>query len=165
MGKAIARDAANGTAPLDRIGAMLDEMSMLVRDAALAQPLLYPSEVEHPDVAELGLVDATIRIRHQRLKHMPAGWFSDPAWEILLFLFKSHLEDSQVTVGDVGHGTGNRPTTAIRWLEIIEAADFLERRRCTKDSRRVFVRLSRTGVMTMRQYFVAIRSAPPPFNS
>lgn len=137
---------------------MLDEMAELVREAAAAPALLYPTEVSDADIAEIGIIDATIRIRRQRSKQFPADWFSDPAWDILLFLYKSHLEDSRVTVGDVGYGTGNRPTTAIRWLEIIESAGLLERHRCTRDSRRVFVFLNVDGLAAMRRYFIAVRS-------
>jgi DNA-binding MarR family transcriptional regulator len=137
-------------------------MKVLVREAVSAQPILYPPEVTDPDIAELGLVDATIRIRRARAAHFPPEWFSDPAWDILLFLFISHLQEVKVTVGDVGHGTGNRPTTAIRWLDIIESAGLLDRRRSTRDSRRVYVFLNERGVNLMRKYFEAIRPNSEP---
>ena len=144
--------------PLERMGQMLDQMAILVREAASAQPILFASEVEDALVAERGLVDATIRSRRERAKQFPPGWFSDPAWDILLFLYKNHLENVRVTVGDVGHGTANRPTTTIRWLDIIESAGLLDRTRCTADTRRVFVFLNEQGVAHMNRYFDAVRS-------
>lgn len=157
MTKGTARARSASGPPLERIGTMLDQMVELVREAVSAQPILYPPEVVDAQIAELGLVEAMIRTRRRRTKQFPSDWFSDPAWDILLFLYMSHLEGTGVTVGDVGHGTGNRPTTAIRWLDIIEAAGLLERRRCSKDSRRVFVFLNEAGTAAMTQYFADVR--------
>jgi DNA-binding MarR family transcriptional regulator len=144
--------------PLERMEQMLDQMALLVREAASAQPVLFAPEVVDAAMTESGLVDATIRSRRERAKQFPPGWFSDPAWDILLFLFRSHLRDARMTVGDVGHGTENRPTTTIRWLDIIESAGLLDRHRCTADTRRVFVFLNDRGVTAMRRYFDAVRA-------
>jgi DNA-binding MarR family transcriptional regulator len=140
-----------------RIEEMLDEMTLLVRDAAAARPVFYALEVGNSDTQELGIVEATIRMRRERSSQFPADWFSDPAWDILLFLFECHLKGAKSTVGEVGAGTDNRPTTAIRWLDIIEAAGMLDRHRCLTDTRRVFVFLNEKGVSAMRLYFEKVR--------
>lgn len=143
--------------PLARIGEMLDEMTMLVRDAVAERPMLYALEVGNADTLELGIVEATIRMRRERSSQFPGDWFSDPAWDVLLFLFECHLIGAKVTVGEVSAGTDNRPTTAIRWLDIIEAAGMLDRQRCLTDTRRVFVFLNEKGVAAMRLYFERVR--------
>jgi DNA-binding MarR family transcriptional regulator len=52
--------------------------------------------------------------------------FSDPAWDIFLDLYLAELEDRKVLVSSVGRGA-IAETTALRWLDRLEAAGWIRR--------------------------------------
>jgi DNA-binding MarR family transcriptional regulator len=130
---------------------MLDELSSFVSAANGVNEQPPSASDEHRD--HRAEVLRVIKSREARGKHFPADWFSNPAWDLLLFLYEARLSGTNVTVGDVGNGTGTRPTTTIRWLEILESEALLDRRRDTVDTRRVYITLNDRGAAAMRAYF------------
>lgn len=94
-----------------------------------------------------------IQSRDDRIKLLSSSLFADPAWNILLDLFASHLEQQRVTITDVCAGSGVPATTALRWIENLQNEDFLVRRRDPIDARRTFIELSQGGLVRMRAYF------------
>jgi DNA-binding MarR family transcriptional regulator len=150
---------------LQRIGAMVEELSHYVAEVshcqAGAQLMLVDDDQSTAGRDDRMAIVRIMKSRDARASYFPADWFSNPAWDILLFLYCNHLEGHRLTVGDVGNGTGTRPTTTIRWLEILETEQMLDRHRCGVDSRRVYVSINDKGARAMRNYFdhvVRIRS-------
>lgn len=133
---------------------MLDELSLFVSAASGAVEL--PMVATDEDRDHRTEVVRIMKSRDARGKHFPADWFSNPAWDLLLFLYEARLSGTNVTVGDVGNGTGTRPTTTIRWLEILESEALLDRRRDTVDTRRVYITLNDKGAAAMRSYFASL---------
>lgn len=103
-------------------------------------------------------VRSILHLRQMRAMYMPADWFSDPAWDLLLHLYQAHLDGQEMTVGDLIDQTGLKPTTASRWLDCIANRDWLSRRRCEQDHRRIFVELTPKGATAMDNYFDALRN-------
>jgi len=151
------RATDQGGATLRRIGVMLDELSLFVSAASGVND--QPAAATDEDRDHRSEVLRIMKSREARGKHFPADWFSNPAWDLLLFLYEARLSGTNVTVGDVGNGTGTRPTTTIRWLEILESEALLDRRRDTIDTRRVYITLNDKGAAAMRAYF---NSVPGP---
>lgn len=148
------RAAEQTDATMHRISSMLEELRLFVHEAAGVPeraPANTPDALDHR--AEVARV---IKARDTRGKYFPADWFSNPAWDLLLFLYEARLTNTDVTVGDVGNGTGTRPTTTIRWLEILESEALLDRRRDTIDTRRVYITLNDKGAAAMRSYFASV---------
>ena len=94
-------------------------------------------------------------IRAKRREFFPGGMFSDPAWEILLTLYAAHLEQQRLSITRLAAEAQVPATTVLRWMSSLEVADLIVRTGDITDNRRVFVRLSQKGVLTMNSYFTA----------
>lgn len=102
-------------------------------------------------------VATIIRGRQARAKFMPESWFSDPAWDILLRLYEAYLDGLERTVGDLGSFASTSPATTNRWLDVLVSRGWINRRRCDRDQRRVFVSLTESGAAQMHDYFEQMR--------
>lgn len=98
-------------------------------------------------------------IRAKRREFFPGGLFSDRGWEILLTLYASHLEQQRLSITRLTAEAGIPATTVLRWMSSLEVADLIVRTGDITDNRRVFVRLSQKGVLTMNSYFTACGAA------
>ncbi|MEL0210672.1 MAG: MarR family transcriptional regulator [Novosphingobium sp.] len=111
--------------------------------------------------------------RRRRHKFLPADLFGEPTWDILLDLYIATREDRRVPTTSACIGAHVPPTTALRWLRILEARGLVEREDDGRDGRRTFVRLSASGLMAMDQTLAALAhsflkltsSLLPPRNS
>lgn len=71
-----------------------------------------------------------------------SGLFGEPAWDILLDLYVAELRERRVSVSDACLASGVPPTTALRWLALLEEANLVERHKDPHDARRVHLELS-----------------------
>lgn len=79
--------------------------------------------------------------------------FGEPAWDILLDLFAAGERGKRVAVTSACIGSGVPSTTALRWLNVLEARGLVEREEDLSDARRSFVRLTGKARMLMAEYF------------
>jgi hypothetical protein len=84
-----------------------------------------------------------------------AHLFGEPAWDILLDLFIAASEGKRISITSACIGAAAPPTTALRWLNLLEREGLIEREGDSKDMRRSYVRLSRLGVSRMTEFFSA----------
>ena len=84
--------------------------------------------------------------RRRRHKFLPADLFGEPTWDILLDLYIALREDRRVPTTSSCIGAHVPPTTALRWLRILEARGLVEREDDGRDGRRTFVCLTRRGL-------------------
>jgi DNA-binding MarR family transcriptional regulator len=146
----------NNTRPLIRIGTMLKELATFVDGAAGNDTGNRSFSRQRSDATmavPAATVGALIETRKARGALFPKNWFSDPAWDILLFLYRAHLSNDRITVGNISEGCDSRPTTTIRWVDILESYKLVTRQRCKLDSRRAFIELTGKGVDAMNSYF------------
>ncbi|MBF9153159.1 winged helix DNA-binding protein [Novosphingobium jiangmenense] len=87
--------------------------------------------------------------RRRRHKYLPADLFGEPTWDILLDLYVAARESRRVPTTSACIGAHVPPTTALRWLRILEARGMVEREDDGKDGRRTFVRLTPSGLAAM----------------
>lgn len=87
--------------------------------------------------------------RRRRHRYLPAELFGEPTWDILLDLYIAARERRRVPTTSACIGAHVPPTTALRWLRILEARGMVDREDDGRDGRRTFVCLSTTGLAAM----------------
>lgn len=90
-------------------------------------------------------------------------FFGEPAWDIYLDLYIAAHERRDVSVTSACLATTLPPTTALRWLRLMEDEGIVVRERDDRDSRRSNVRLSAEAFTRMTRYFKAIAEDQPAF--
>ena len=101
-----------------------------------------------PDML-LALARECYAMRRRRDRHLPSDLFGEPTWDILLDLYVATRENRPVPTTSACIGADVPPTTALRWLRILEARGLVEREEDCRDGRRTFVRLSKQGLAAM----------------
>ena len=86
-----------------------------------------------------------------------ATLFGEPAWDILLDLMSAEMTETRLSVSSACIGANVPPTTALRWLAILEERGLVTRENDASDRRRAFVRITPEGVRKMKSYFTEIR--------
>jgi DNA-binding MarR family transcriptional regulator len=89
------------------------------------------------------------KLRRRRDETLPAGLFSDPAWDILLDLYVHYGTDRLISVGSACIASAVPPTTGLRYIKIMEVEGLIERFSDDEDGRRFYVSLTRSAYQTM----------------
>ncbi len=79
--------------------------------------------------------------------------FGDPAWDILLDLVYAERDHKSVSVTSACMASGVPPTTALRWVTVLEARGYIERAQDKLDGRRRYVMLTEKGRTLMNRFF------------
>lgn len=87
--------------------------------------------------------------RRRRERFLAADLFGEPTWDILLDLYIAAGEGRRVPTTSACIGANVPPTTALRWLRILEARALVEREDDGRDGRRTFVCLTARGTAAM----------------
>jgi len=90
--------------------------------------------------------------RRKRDKIFGIGIFGEPAWDILLDLCVQSERGKQVSITSACIASGVAPTTALRWLSVLEANGIIVRNDDEHDARRCNVSLSKLGWKLMYDY-------------
>lgn len=99
------------------------------------------------------IVNDLIASRRLRERIFASSLFADPAWDILLGLYRDHLRDRPSYVKDACCVSIVPATTAMRWLVILESQGLIERAGDEADQRRVCLRLTPLAVSGLERYF------------
>lgn len=145
-----------------KLGKLSDEVSRIAgKLAKLALEHEVPSE---PGSSPLGAAKAKadipieavrreIHARRLRSQYFDSHLFADPAWDMLLELFRSEIAQQRVSVSALTMSAGVPATTALRWLKTMTDANLFFRRPDPTDARRFYVELSPRSSEAMRAYF------------
>lgn len=95
--------------------------------------------------------------RRRRLRYFDDDLFGEPSWDILLDLYIASCDGRRVPTTSACIGSNVPPTTALRWLRILESRGFVDRQSDDADGRRTFVSLSKKGVAVMEAYLESTR--------
>lgn len=83
------------------------------------------------------------RIRREREKLFEKpDLFGEPAWDILVDLFIAAEEGKRISVSSLCIAAAAPPTTALRWISILENGGLIERTSDALDARRFYLALS-----------------------
>lgn len=151
----------------ERLRRLNEEVAQVARDLAqLARPEIVTSLSATPNHLAIDPREIRAVIRSRRLREQVFGQdlFADPAWDMLLDLFAAGLEGKQVSVSSLCVAAATPPTTALRWIAVLQNAGLVERDSDPYDKRRAFIRLSAKAADAMRAYYSAMRRADPPFS-
>ncbi len=94
--------------------------------------------------------------RRRRHRFLPADLFGEPTWDILIDLYVAYREERRVPTTSSCIGAHVPPTTALRWLRILESRGLVEREDDGRDGRRTFVRLTPQGLAAMDATFASM---------
>lgn len=94
-----------------------------------------------------------LRLRRNRDQFFETELFADPAWDMLLELYAAELGQLRMSVGALCAGAAVPATTALRWINQLEANGLIARRADPRDGRRQFLRLTQSGLDAMNAYF------------
>jgi DNA-binding MarR family transcriptional regulator len=100
-----------------------------------------------------GAIQKIIEARKLRARFFDQNLFADPAWDILLDLYRAHLAQQRICITSVCFGAGVPVTTALRWLNALEERGLAKRSHDPLDGRRFFVSLTEKGASAMSGYF------------
>ncbi|MDQ0251078.1 exosome complex RNA-binding protein Rrp42 (RNase PH superfamily) [Sphingomonas kyeonggiensis] len=81
----------------------------------------------------------------------------EPAWDIMLDLFVAKANGMNVSVSSACIGSGVAPTTALRWIAMLEDNNIIFRKFDPEDQRRSFLELTESANDRMNRYFDYIR--------
>lgn len=105
-----------------------------------------------------------LRARLDMAKVIPKGLFRDSAWDMLLELFISGEEGGILYVKQLMIASGESAAAAMRRIDRLEHAEFLERTPDPFDHRRVIVRLTQRGrsamIAMLRNIFDPLPAVP-----
>lgn len=130
----------------DQLGQMSTSESDPAADSVADRAMTYQAEtsadrgaVITPDAAR---VRQLIQMRRLRDRFFDAALFADPAWDMLLDLAASRLEERSVSVSSLCIAAAVPPTTALRWIRMMTEQQLLVRRADPADARRMFIDLA-----------------------
>lgn len=91
--------------------------------------------------------------RRRRDDFFEANLFADPAWDMLLELYATQLEQRRISITNLCQSAAVPPTTALRWIKTLEDQGLISKQHDRLDARRVFISLSTQGATLMAAYF------------
>lgn len=111
--------------------------------------------------------DTLICAYRQRSDFFPPNLIADPAWDILLTLAKAELQFRQVSTADLCDAAVVPTTTALRWINHLAEAGWIERYSSELNPGRSFVVLSVEASSRIRAYLEGLSGALglPDFDS
>jgi DNA-binding MarR family transcriptional regulator len=96
-----------------------------------------------------------LNFRHRRNQLFPVGYFSDPAWDILLDLYDAKVNDRRISTTGLGLAGGVPQTTMLRYVDLLVKDGLAIRVKDPADGRRIFVELTDAGMQRMGMLFTA----------
>ncbi|MEQ1499493.1 MAG: MarR family transcriptional regulator [Novosphingobium sp.] len=94
------------------------------------------------------------RERRRRSKYFESNLFGEPAWDMMLDLFIAAVAEKRLSITALCYGSGSPPTTALRWIGLLEGHALVTRFADNLDKRRTWVVLTTKGDRAMRHYLL-----------
>jgi hypothetical protein len=103
----------------------------------------------------------TYRRRSLRSRYFNENYFSGgAAWNMLLDLAASQIEGKRISVTSVCLASQVPPTTALRWISILEDDGMILKENDYSDKRRTFIRISDHAMNSIYSYYSNLHSHP-----
>ena len=99
------------------------------------------------------LVRAVQRRRRGREAFFEGELFADPAWDMLLELYGSFLEQRRIAISSLCVAAHVPATTALRWICKLEHDGLAVRKDDPSDGRRSWIELTADAIDRMSRYF------------
>lgn len=131
-----------------RAGSELAELAAIARrlEAEALRHMGLPDDHELATIA-----DALWRARRARTKFFDSDLFGEPAWDMLLDMFRQTVWGHTVIVKSACIGAAVPITTGLRWIDVLMERGWLERTADPNDKRRQTLALTEDGYARMRK--------------
>lgn len=113
--------------------------------------LIVDGQSDHSESRLLRAAQSELERRRLRKRFLPADWFSEGPWNILVDLFENECHGREVSITSACIAAELPATTALRHIGQLIEAGLVQRLPDPKDNRRSFLRLSHDGLRTMRE--------------
>lgn len=123
------------------------------QSSSAEQPRLFGPESQG---AMSKAVASIMTLRNRRAKHMDASLFGEPAWDMLLTLFKAYLARTDLTVVQVCRSGGPYESTARRWIAILVDLGLVEVVSDGREDHLKTVRLTEQGAIKMTKSLIEL---------
>lgn len=100
--------------------------------------------------------------RRLREKFIASHHFGEPSWDMLLDLAIQSMIGRPVSVNSACIASAVAPTTALRWMAILEKEGLIVRKPGISDRRVNWVSLTPKGASLVKRYIIALNSNPKP---
>jgi hypothetical protein len=104
------------------------------------------------------LVCQAYEARRERTELFDADLFADPAWDILLAMYRDHLAGRPQTVSSAVWAADTPFTTGLRWLRVLENRGLVSRIDNPNDARSALVELTPLAINKMETYLERLRT-------
>lgn len=98
------------------------------------------------------VAELEIAIKKMRSSYFPETVLDDGGWNIMMDLFVQQQRGREVSISSACMASRVPPTTALRWIDILEAERIIVRENDPGDRRRRFVRLTDKAYTAMSEY-------------
>lgn len=94
-------------------------------------------------------IELEIHIRKERNKIFTKELFVDPAWDMMLDLYRAYKNEEKISVSSLCLASNSPPTTALRWIQKLLKNGLIERSADPNDRRKVYITLSAKSLQSM----------------
>lgn len=143
----------DGGAPVGRSRSF--EIECEARRAVQKETFQMPSDPRYHIESARNL----LKLRNSRNARFGGELFSDPAWDILLALYVSKLQQVRVKITSVIEASGVPPTTGLRWITSLIERGLVIRSANPTDARSSFLELSDGSASLVTLYLADCRAS------
>jgi DNA-binding MarR family transcriptional regulator len=147
--------SAGQAVELRRMARELARMADELEGRVAAPP---PEAFAERDRSLRAIARAAYRTRQERKRFLPEPLFSEPAWDMLLELFVAALDGKRIATKGLCGASGVPPSTAARYIDLLEETGLAVRSEDLADARRVFVAITPLGEQAMTAYLETLCS-------
>jgi hypothetical protein len=143
----------------DQVSRIATTLARLSTDPECASPDTQTDEAD-ADWENLGRkVTAVIQARRLRAHYFDEELFADPAWDMMLDLFRAELCQRRIATSSLCVAAAVPATTALRWIKAMTEKGLFVRHDDPFDGRRVYIELAPEVSEALRRYFAKIADA------
>ena len=121
------------------------------RTFPISKVLGFPSAQDNGEL--LQTVTAEIQARRDREQRFGSSLFSDPTWDILLALYRAHLQDRTLTPTELCIASTSAAGTALRWIAVLSKRGIIVEEHATRGALTSSSLLSELGASMMQDHF------------
>ena len=155
-GEATAEEAIAGSGP--GISGSPSAVPMWAPDGAISpsdqEALSSPAASD--DAQLVDFAEALYRSRQRRAHFFPQELLGEPGWDLLLDLFIQHSRGHLISTTSACIASGVPPTTALRWISVLEARGLVARTKAHGDHRVNNIALTGLGADMVREYLADV---------
>ncbi|MBB5686689.1 MarR family winged helix-turn-helix transcriptional regulator [Sphingobium boeckii] len=162
MGRAISEQFPAG----DGFGAHSDfyveHARGLLTEAQQSLDAILVSALQNPPMRSTSPAQTARRLGRERMTRdnfFPANLTKEPAWPMLVELYRCRIDGEDLSVTGLSFGVGIPLTTGHRWIEGLRQGGYLEAHPSKSDGRSTLIVMTDKGFADMNNYLMSISSA------